>query len=56
MKVLLSWHYAMQIESEALDSLPINQRGPSSSTMKLIQHNAKPKGPYICKPRHANLK
>jgi hypothetical protein len=42
----------MQIESEA----PTNQRGPSSSTMKFIQHNAKPKGPYICKPHHANLK
>jgi len=55
MKVLLSWHYTMQIESEALDSLPTNQRGSSSSTMKLIQHNANPKRPYICKPHHANL-
>lgn len=56
MKVLLSWHYTMQIETEALDSLPTNQSGPSSSTMKFIQHNAKPKGPYICKPHRANLK
>jgi hypothetical protein len=55
MKVLLLWHYAMQIESEALDSLPTNQRGPSSSTMKL-KYNAKPRGPYMCKLHHANLK